>query len=86
MTFASATQLHVYLLWDQCPFSCLNSVLNVKALVGTFNQVKALVGALSVIVTTDGLFAALIVSVLLFKLGSLVTNIQIGVKKPSPGL
>ena len=46
---------------------------------------KALVGALSVIVTTDGLFAALIVSVLLFKLGSLVTNIQIGVKKPSPG-
>ena len=28
---------------------CLNSVLNVKALVDTFNQVKALVGALSVI-------------------------------------
>ena len=29
---------------------CLNSVLNVKALVGTFNQEKALVGAFSVIV------------------------------------
>ena len=29
---------------------CLNSVLNVKALVGTFNQEKALVGAVSVIV------------------------------------
>ena len=30
--------------------SCLNSVLNVKALVGAFNQEKALVGAFSVIV------------------------------------
>ena len=29
---------------------CLNSVLNVKALVGAFNQEKALVGAFSVIV------------------------------------
>ena len=28
---------------------CLNSVLNVKALVGAFNQEKALVGAFSVI-------------------------------------
>ena len=39
---------------------CLNSVLNVKALVGAFNQEKALVGALvgafSVIVKTDGSF------------------------------
>ena len=33
--------------------SCLNSVLNVKALVGAFNQEKALVGAFSVIVKTD---------------------------------
>ena len=33
---------------------CLNSVLNVKALVGAFNQEKALVGAFSVIVKTDG--------------------------------
>ena len=32
---------------------CLNSVLNVKALVGAFNQKKALVGAFSVIVKTD---------------------------------
>ena len=32
---------------------CLNSVLNVKALVGTFNQVKSLEGAFSVIVKTD---------------------------------
>ena len=31
----------------------LNSVLNVKALVGAFNQEKALVGAVSVIVKTD---------------------------------
>ena len=29
---------------------CLNSVLNVKALIGAFNQEKALVGAFSVIV------------------------------------
>ena len=29
---------------------CLNSVLNVKALVGAFNQEKALVGAFAVIV------------------------------------
>ena len=29
---------------------CLNSVLNVKALVDTFNQEKALVGAFSLIV------------------------------------
>ena len=28
---------------------CLNSVLNVKALIGTFNQEKLLVGAFSVI-------------------------------------
>ena len=31
---------------------CLNSILNVKAQVGTFNQEKALVGAFSVIVKT----------------------------------
>merc|ERR1711949_84386 len=33
--------------------SVYNSVLNVKALVGAFNQEKALVGAFSVIVKTD---------------------------------
>ena len=32
---------------------CVNSVLNGKALVGTFNQEKTLVGAFSVIVKTD---------------------------------
>ena len=32
-----------------CLAQCLNSVLNVKAVVGTFNQEKALVGAFSVI-------------------------------------
>ena len=35
------------------PILCPKSVLNVKALVGTFNQEKALVGAFSVIVKTD---------------------------------
>ena len=35
------------------------SVLNVKALVGAFNQEKDLVGAFSIIVTTVGSFAAL---------------------------
>ena len=42
---------------------CLNSVLNLKALVGAFNQEKALVGAFSVIVKTscgtDGSFTQL---------------------------
>ena len=47
MTFASGTQFHVYLPWGH---KCFNSVLNVKALVGAFNQEKALVGALSMIV------------------------------------
>ena len=59
MINASRTQFHVYLPWGQCLFS-LNSVLNVKALVGAFNQEKALVGAFSVIVKTgcgtDGSF------------------------------
>ena len=35
-----------------CLAYCLNSVLNVKVLVGAFNQEKALVGAFSVIVNT----------------------------------
>ena len=42
-----------------CLGACVNSVLNVKVLVGTFNQEKALVEAFSVIVKTDGSFAAL---------------------------
>ena len=52
------SQFYVYLLWG------LNSVLNVKALVGAFNQKEALVGAFSVIVKTncetDGSFTALV--------------------------
>ena len=51
MIFALASQFHIYLLclgaW------CFNSVLNVKALEGAFNQEKALVGAFSAIVKTD---------------------------------
>ena len=43
MTYASASQFHVYLLRG------LNSVLNVKALEGAFNQEEALEGAFSVI-------------------------------------
>ena len=35
---------------------CYNSVLNVKALEGAFNQAKALVGALSVIVKSSQRF------------------------------
>ena len=35
---------------------------NVKVQVGAFNQEKALVGAFSVIVKTDGSFAALIIT------------------------
>ena len=59
MTFVSASQFHVYLAWVN-PHLAL--CLNVKVLVSTFNQEKALVGAFSVIVTTDGSFAALILS------------------------
>ena len=53
MIIASASQFHVYLQWGQRPFSivsCLNSVLDVKAVVAAFNQEKALVGAFSMII------------------------------------
>ena len=55
MIIASGTQFHFYLPWGQSPFSIVfyNSVLNVKALVGAFNQENALIGAFSVIVKTD---------------------------------
>ena len=56
MTLRLASQFHVYLPWGQHPFS----IVNVKALVDTFNQEKALVGAFSVIMKTDGSFAALV--------------------------
>ena len=48
MTFASVSQFHVYFTVGSMPVK--HSVLNVKALVGAFNQEKALVGAFSVIV------------------------------------
>ena len=46
---------HIYLLWGKASLAlCLNGVLNVKALVGVFNQEKALVGAFfSVLVKTS---------------------------------
>ena len=59
MTFASVYQFHIYLPLVNARMSLCHSVLNVKGLVGTFNQEKALVGAFSVIVTTDWSFAAL---------------------------
>ena len=48
MIIALQTQFHVEKPWGQ--HLCLNSVLNVKALVGAINQEKAQVGAFSVIV------------------------------------
>ena len=41
------------MLTNACLVQCLNSVLNVKGLVGAFNQERALVGAFSVIMKTD---------------------------------
>ena len=56
MILVSASQFHVYL-------QCLNSVLNVKALVAAFNQEKALVGAFSMItILRMELFQALLVA------------------------
>ena len=50
MTFVLASQFHVYLPRLNAHLAwCLNSVLNVKAVVAAFNQEKALVGAFSVI-------------------------------------
>ena len=47
----NALQCHIYFLC--VGGQCLNSVLIVKVLVGTFNQEKALVGAFSVIVKSS---------------------------------
>ena len=44
MTIALASQFHVYLQWNLFSMVSFNSVLNVKALMGNFNQEKALVG------------------------------------------
>ena len=59
MIFALDSQFHVYLQWVNTCLACLNSGLNVKALVGVFNQENALVGAFS-----DGSFAALFTTLL----------------------
>ena len=54
MTFASRTHFHIERPWGQRPFSIVSfSVLNVKALVGAFNQEKAVEGAFSMIVTPN---------------------------------
>ena len=55
MIISSAAQFNLPCL-GTCLAQCLNSVLNVRALVGAFNQHKALEGAFSVTVKTDGLF------------------------------
>ena len=48
MIIASRTRFHVERPWGRLA-QCLNSFLNVKAVVAAFNQEKALVGAFSVI-------------------------------------
>ena len=48
MIIVSASQFYVYLpCLGACLAQFLNSVLNLKAVVGIFNQEKALIGALS---------------------------------------
>ena len=49
MTFVRPNFTSTYLGFNACSALCLNSVLNVKAVVAAFNQEKALVGAFSVI-------------------------------------
>ena len=63
MIFLSVSQTPVYLQWVNTHLAqCLNSVLNMKSLVGAFNQEKALVGAISTNVKTDESFAALVIN------------------------
>ena len=51
------SEFHIYLEWVNAHLQkCLNRFLNVKTLVGTFNQEKALVGAFPVIVQLHRLF------------------------------
>ena len=77
VTFASATQFHIYLPWDQGPSRPVkHSVLNVNFL-AAFNQEEDLVGAFSVIVTTDGSYAALVASVVRWRGGEVATPQQI---------
>ena len=51
--YRAANVPSVFTISEKASIQSLNSVLNVKALVGTFNQEKALVGAFSVIVKTS---------------------------------
>ena len=62
MIIALQTQFHIERPWGHRPFSiCLNSVLNLKAVVAAFNQEKALAGAFSVITNLRmDLFEALV--------------------------
>ena len=57
----------------------VHSVLNVKALIVTFNYERVLVGAFSVIVKTDGSFAALFYTVPSTNPGNLTNCIYSGV-------
>ena len=57
MIIVSASQFYIYLpCLGACLAQCLNSVLNVKAVVAAFNQEKYQVGALSVIVKSTRTF------------------------------
>ena len=61
MIIVSLSKFHVNLPVNACLAYCLNSVLNVKVLVRTFNQEKALLGAFSVITNLRmDLFEALV--------------------------
>ena len=54
MIFTAETLFHVYLPWvDTSLVKCPNSVLNLKTLVGAFNQEKALLLVFSVIIKTS---------------------------------
>ena len=58
MIFALALQFQVKLLCSGAHLKlCLNSVLNVKVIVGAFNQEKALVVTYSVIVKSSQTFS-----------------------------
>ena len=57
------SQFHVFLPWVDVRLAfCLNSVLNVKAIVGPFNQERGPVRVFSGIVETNGSFAALTIT------------------------
>ena len=60
MIFLSASQFRVYLQRVNAHLTqCLNSILNMKALVGAFNQEEALAGVFSVIMKSSRTFVCL---------------------------